>query len=251
MAGRLAHAGVVRAVRATTAILAGGLLALAWPVPADAAPLSALDELPGAAAPAGASVLDKALTGALAGGNTNLDLLLAMQRDDAAEARRPTQPRPDAGTSAGAVGPPGGPAVNASVQAAGKPVPDPFQSQTVAVAPPTATPRAPAVPPSLLVATGSGLGGSSRAVPVQAKPDWIGAPAVPMGMTSAGPEAGRGGRGFAPLGYGLRNEADDSAVRSWIGRTREFLQDYREWLLVGGALLLLLGGLAKAYARRV
>lgn len=204
-----------------------------------AATLNAPDEPLSATVAPGITVLDKALTGSVSTGNDNLDLLLEMQRNDAADASQPLRPRSAAPTRPGLGNP------------VGKASPALLPSQAASAVPPSALPRSLALSQSLLLGADAGLGTAARATPAQAKADWTGARTMPMGIDS-GADGGRSRYGNdLSDGHRAWAEVDDGSLRFWPRRVRDFLQENLAWVLGGIAGVLLLSAAIKAYARRV
>ena len=206
-----------------------------------AATVSAPDAPPGTAAalgdaaPWGAAppsrVLDKALTSTVSTGNKNLDLLLEMQRNDAAAAHQAGPGRP---------GP--APASTAGTAAA--------KSLTASTLPQTSgPPDKSALSQSPLLGNDGALGALQKAA--VSPPDWTGAggPAGRAGM-GAGAAGGLSGSADDRQVNRPHDETDDGSFRFWPRRARDFIRDNRAWLLGGMAGLLLLGAAAQAYSRR-
>lgn len=224
------------------ALLCAGLLAAGMP---QAATVSAPDEPPGQATAlrdpalpgglAGPGVLDKALTGSVATGGKNLDLLLEMQRSDTAEASQPVPARPGAAPTPAAIAP-----------AATTPAAKTLTAATLPQA--GAPPEQSALSQSNLLGSDAGLGTQPAAT---RNTEWAGAGGLAGGgSTDAGAAGGRSGS-MDDRGSGRQHdEADDGSLRFWPRHARDFIRDNREWLLGGIAGLLLLGAAARAYGSR-
>ena len=234
-------------------LLCAGLLAAGT---LQAATVSAPDEPPGPAtavgtpaqpgAAPGSGVLDKALTGTVLSGNKNLDLLLEMQRNDAAEASQPGRARPGAAPTPGAA------------TAAAKTLTTAPLSQAAATLPQTTLPQV-AVPPEksalsqgTLLGSDAGLRAPLKAAAALARPDWLGGGGRAGGGSLEPGAADDLNRNADELAGGRPNEdADDGTPRFWPRHVRDYVRDNRFWLLGGIAGLLLLGAALRAYSRRI
>lgn len=232
----------VRQCARQCALLCAGLLAAGMP---QAATVSAPDEPPGQATAlrdpalpgglAGPGVLDKALTGSVATGGKNLDLLLEMQRSDTAEASQPVPARPGAAPTPAAIAP-----------AATTPAAKTLTAATLPQA--GAPPEQSALSQSNLLGSDASLGTQPAAT---RNTEWAGGGGLAGGgSTDAGMAGGRSGS-MDDRGSGRpHDEADDGSFRFWSRHARDFIRDNREWLLGGIAGLLLLGAAARAYGSR-
>lgn len=191
--------------------------------------------LPGASP--GTRLLDKALTGTVSVGSKNLDLLLELQRNDAADANKPGQSQPGTAPT---------PGTRSATPAA----------KTLVAAP---LPQAATLPAKSALSQGTLLGQDGALGPPQrpavglTRPDWTGvgrAGAVGMGSAEFDGAGGRGRTVDDLLDDRPRAEIDDGSSRFWPRRVREFVRDNRAWLLGGIAGLLLLGAGVRAYSQR-
>ncbi len=229
------------------ALLCAGLLAAGLP---QAATVSAPDEPPGQATAlrdpalrgglAGPGVLDKALTGSVATGGKNLDLLLEMQRSDTAEASQPVPARPGAAPT---------PAAIASAAIAPVAITPAAKTLTAATLPQAgAPPEQSALSQSNLLGSDASLGTQPAAT---RNTEWAGGGGLAGGgSTDAGTAGGRSGSMDDRGSRRPHDEADDGSFRFWPRHARDFIRDNREWLLGGIAGLLLLGAAARAYGSR-
>lgn len=230
------HRGAVLLLALGVVGFCGQVPAATVGVPADTQPAGiAATHRTGLGDAAPTSTLDRALTGGVATGN-QLDLLLEMQRHQAAEATLPAYGRAGA---AGSSGPPS----RAGSTGAGMPL-APLSSPAAATGRQSA-----ALSQSHLLDRDAGLGTSARAVPTQDKPDWTGVNAAALGTDRYGAN-GRNGADLFDDRIGPNLAIDKGSARLWLRESIEFLRENRGWLLGSIAALLLLGAVLKGYARR-
>ena len=218
-------------------VFSGQVPAATVSAPADAQPASIAAPHPmGQGGAATTSTLDRALTGGVATGN-QLDLLLEMQRHQAAEAYLPAYGRAGAADLSR-------PPTRAVSTGAGVLAAPPSSSAAAQVR------QSAALSQSHLLYRDAGLGTPAHAAPTQVRPDWTGGNATALGTYRYGANGRNDSSDLFDDRIGPEWVIDKGSVRLWLRETIEFVRENRDWLLGGIAALLLLGAMVKAYARR-